>query len=188
MKFYFGSGRACLDFARTLRARRGTGTEGLEGAADLERWVAEAKLPLTLPRQAIQPEDVDAAHRLREAIYQTIEAARLRSELSKSRVTQLNRYAAEPLPYPQLSAGNGELSWCSADPVAAVFSYLARDALELVASSSIDRVRECADPECTSLFFDTSRSANRRWCSAMPCANRNKVRAYRSRKLMSTGA
>ena len=182
MKFYFGSGRLCLDFAGTVRARRGTSVEGLQSPEDLDRWIDQADLPLKPRRQAIKPGDLTAAHQLREAIYQVIEASRLKSQLSKSQVTLLNRYAAQPLPFPQLLAATGQLSWSSPAPLDAVFASLARDTLELVGSEGVSRVRECADPECTSLFFDTSRSANRRWCSAMPCANRNKVRAYRSRK------
>jgi predicted RNA-binding Zn ribbon-like protein len=182
MKFYFGSGRLCLDFARTVRARRGIAIEGLDSAEDLERWIDEARMPLKLRKHAVKPGDLEAAHQLREAIYGVIESSRLKSRLSKSHVKLLNSHAAQPLPFPQLTTSSGLLSWSSPDPLDAVFSCLARDTLELIASDSISRVRECADKECTSLFFDASRSANRRWCSAMPCANRHKVRAYRSRK------
>jgi predicted RNA-binding Zn ribbon-like protein len=182
VKFYFGSGRLCLDFVRTVRARRGSSIEGLQSSADLERWIDQAGLPLKPRRQPVKPDHVIAAHQLREAIYQVVDSARLKSQLSKFPVTLLNRYAAQPLPFPQLSAATGQLSWSSVASINAVFASLARDTLDLVGSEGILRVRECADPGCTSLFFDTSRSANRKWCSAMPCANRNKVRAYRSRK------
>lgn len=180
MKFYFGSGRLCLDFVRTLRARRGHAIEGLESAEDLDRWIDEAHLPVRFRKQAIKQDDLRAARQLRETIYEVVEATRLQSRLSSSHIALLNAHAAQPPPFPQLSA-KGQISWSSPDPLNAAFSYLARDTLELVSSESASRIRECADKECTSLFFDTSRSANRRWCSAMPCANRNKVRAYRSR-------
>jgi predicted RNA-binding Zn ribbon-like protein len=180
MKFYFGSGRLCLDFVRTIRARRGQAIEGLETAEDLDRWIDEAHLPVKLRKQAIKHNDLRAAHQLRESIYEAVEASRLGLRLPNSAIALLNAHAAQPPPFPQLSA-KGQISWSSSDPLNAAFSYLARDTLELVGSENASRIRECADKECTSLFFDTSRSANRRWCSAMPCANRNKVRAYRSR-------
>jgi predicted RNA-binding Zn ribbon-like protein len=43
-------------------------------------------------------------------------------------------------------------------------------------------VRECLNEECTRLFVDLSRSANRRWCGMAECGNRHKVANYRKRQ------
>jgi len=48
------------------------------------------------------------------------------------------------------------------------------------------RLRHCANGECTSIFFDRSRNRSGRWCSMRVCGNQAKVRAYRERHKGST--
>lgn len=43
------------------------------------------------------------------------------------------------------------------------------------------RVRKCGADECILWFLDTTRSANKRWCSMQACGNRTKVRRHRDR-------
>jgi predicted RNA-binding Zn ribbon-like protein len=181
MKFYYGSGRLCLDFVRTIRARRGVATEGLEQPTDLQRWVSEALPQLPRLEECIGEAQLESARNLREVIYRSIDTARTGAHLRDSDIELLNRYAAQPLAFPQLLKNGKGVYLASSSVLAHAFAQLARDAIELIASENISRVRECADKECTSLFLDTSRSSNRKWCSAMPCANRQKVRNYRSR-------
>ncbi|MCZ0991112.1 CGNR zinc finger domain-containing protein [Streptomyces diastatochromogenes] len=56
---------------------------------------------------------------------------------------------------------------------------MARDALDLITSPALDRVRDCAGPTCGALFLDTSRPGTRRWCSMDTCGNRAKKQALR---------
>jgi predicted RNA-binding Zn ribbon-like protein len=44
------------------------------------------------------------------------------------------------------------------------------------------RLRECADPTCTSVFYDRSRNHSTKWCTMATCGNRNKVRTFRKRR------
>jgi hypothetical protein len=43
------------------------------------------------------------------------------------------------------------------------------------------RFRLCADPTCTTVFYDRSKNHSAKWCSMQTCGNRNKVRAFRQR-------
>jgi predicted RNA-binding Zn ribbon-like protein len=43
------------------------------------------------------------------------------------------------------------------------------------------RFRLCADPTCTTVFYDRSKNHSAKWCSMQACGNRNKVRAFRQR-------
>jgi len=43
------------------------------------------------------------------------------------------------------------------------------------------RFRLCADPTCTTVFYDRSKNHSAKWCSMQTCGNRNKVRAFRER-------
>jgi predicted RNA-binding Zn ribbon-like protein len=52
---------------------------------------------------------------------------------------------------------------------------------ELLSSGELDRVRECANPHCTWLFYDESRNSSRRWCDPAACGNLHSVRRHRLR-------
>jgi hypothetical protein len=48
------------------------------------------------------------------------------------------------------------------------------------------RFRICADPTCTTVFYDRSKNHSAKWCSMQSCGNRNKVRAFRERHAPTT--
>ncbi len=48
------------------------------------------------------------------------------------------------------------------------------------------RFRLCADPTCTTVFYDRSKNHSAKWCSMQTCGNRNKVRAFRQRHAPTT--
>lgn len=182
MASLFGSGRLCLDFARTVQSRRGAATEGLASPADLARWSVEAGIAPPLDAAKLSSADLDEARALREAIYAAIQARRASRRPPSDAVATIDACAANAPPAPRLAADGETVVWSAADAFAAFLSLLARDAIDLAASPQIARVHECADEQCTSLFLDLSRAGRRRWCSQMPCANRHKVRAYRAKR------
>ncbi|MEU0213180.1 CGNR zinc finger domain-containing protein, partial [Streptomyces canus] len=57
----------------------------------------------------------------------------------------------------------------------------AQDAVDLLLSSEIRRVRVCGADECALRFVDRSPARNRRWCSMSRCGNRTKVRLHQAR-------
>ncbi len=181
MKFFFGSGRVCLDFLRTLRARRTDAIEGLSSMEEFVRWTREAGLPTSVAREDLNAKDLEAAKLLREAIYVAIRTRMAGRLIPPDIRTSINTWAARQAPVPQILPDGKGITSRATDPFSCILATIARDAIELLGSMQLKRVRECADRECTSLFLDTSRPGKRRWCSIMPCANRNKVRAYRKR-------
>lgn len=52
----------------------------------------------------------------------------------------------------------------------------------LAETDRLARLKTCASDECHWIFFDRSKPANRHWCSSSRCGNRQKTRAYRTRK------
>jgi predicted RNA-binding Zn ribbon-like protein len=59
---------------------------------------------------------------------------------------------------------------------------VANDAFALLTSSNQSRLHRCANDRCVLLFYDTTRSATRRWCS-VACMNRARsIRRHRERK------
>jgi len=177
--FRQGAGRLCLDFVRTLRHRgRPAVNEELADPEALRDWVNQFGVagPAGTPSLA----RVRQARRLREAVHELITAARRGAVASDSARELVNRMAAWPVPAPALDPA-GRLAWTAGDPVAATLALIARDALDLVGSGAVDRVRACANPDCGALFHDGSRPGRRRWCSMDSCGNQSKKETLRRR-------
>jgi predicted RNA-binding Zn ribbon-like protein len=62
-----------------------------------------------------------------------------------------------------------------------LLAAIARSGAELIAESAIQKLKQCANPDCRILFYDDSRTHRRRWCSMALCGNRNKVAAFARR-------
>jgi predicted RNA-binding Zn ribbon-like protein len=52
---------------------------------------------------------------------------------------------------------------------------------ELVATGAWGRLRLCANDECRSTFYDSTRSRSQRWHSYEVCGNKHNVASYRAR-------
>jgi predicted RNA-binding Zn ribbon-like protein len=50
------------------------------------------------------------------------------------------------------------------------------------------RLKVCADDGCAWAYYDHSKNGCSRWCSAEGCGNRNKVKRFRERRALGTGA
>ncbi|MGV9870710.1 CGNR zinc finger domain-containing protein [Rhodococcus koreensis] len=178
-EFVYVSGRHCLDFAGTILWRRTLRTELLETPADLQRWVTGAHLCDEM--EPPSTDDVHDALRLREAIYGAVGAALTGStpRATEAEVGLLNTAAAGPLPTLTLTR---EGHTTSTGTPGNTLSLLARDAIELIGSPEMAKVKECSNPDCTRLFVDLSRGFSRRWCGMAECGNRIKAADYRRRK------
>jgi predicted RNA-binding Zn ribbon-like protein len=73
----------------------------------------------------------------------------------------------------QFVASESGLEW--------LLAAVARSAAEIIAEGPRARLRLCANPRCGLLFYDTSRTHRRRWCSMTVCGNRHKVAAFARR-------
>ncbi|TDW17405.1 CGNR zinc finger domain-containing protein [Kribbella kalugense] len=179
-QFRQGAGRLCLDFVRTLRLR-GTpeAAEELPDAEALAAWIADFG-PVTPKDSTPGHAQVVQAQALREGIYDLLAAARSGDTVVQSARSRVNRAAAEPVPQPRLDSA-GQLQWTADEPVTAVLALVARDALDLVTSPMLERVRDCANPDCGAIFLDASRPGTRRWCSMGTCGNQSKKAAFRTR-------
>jgi predicted RNA-binding Zn ribbon-like protein len=143
---------------------------------DLDRWLVSAGLVELSPGATEQ--DLETAHALREAIYTIAQGACSRHFDGDARHA-LNRIAAMPSATPVLSAEGGVTLSGS---IAELLSSLARQAVKLFGGEAATHVRQCGSPTCTIFFVDTSRSADRRWCSMSACGNKAKVAEFRRRK------
>ncbi|MFJ4153029.1 CGNR zinc finger domain-containing protein [Streptomyces galbus] len=178
--FVFVSGRLCLDLVGTQLWRRSRRTELLRFPDDLRRWITQAEV-LDAPGP-LDERDLSRVCRLREAVYTLVRAwppAPQDRQALRDALAEVNEAARLPLPRHQLDE-----SGCLARTggIDEVLGAIARDAVDLLGGADFARMKECANPECTRLFIDLSRSAARRWCGMAECGNRQKVANYRMRQ------
>lgn len=173
--FRFHGGRPSVDFTATVGERwRDGGFERLPDPAALGRWFTEAGLTSADP--ACSAADLAASRELREAVYRL-----MLGRLSEEDLATVNRWAAQPPPVTALHVTPAGLRTQRVPAtVPSLLGLIAADAVAIVGSDAAARVRECANPECSLLFLDTSRAGARRWCSMSACGSRDKMQRYRA--------
>jgi predicted RNA-binding Zn ribbon-like protein len=179
LDFRFTSGRLCLAFCGTVGERWRRNFERLRSPSDLARWVVAAGL--LWPEPAVTEPGLAHARVLREAIYRATRAGMADKPVTAGDREMINEWARQPDLAPQMAAHGMRASLGSAGPLAACLSSIARDAVDLLTGPDLDRVRECAAPDCALLFLDRSRPGKRRWCADRACGSRARSASYRRR-------
>lgn len=179
-------GRACLDFANTLRERWGEPRETLREPQDLRLWLHRARLLGTDLSVGVPADSVlHTARLLRAAMDRAVLTAAEGGVPDSADLAVLNgTAAAAPRRAPRLVIAHGRLldagESAAADPVSAL-GLLAHDAADLLLAPEIRQVRVCEARRCALRFLDRSPARNRRWCSMARCGNRTKVRRHQTR-------
>jgi len=95
-------------------------------------------------------------------------------------VTELNRLARGSRAHVDLLVIDDELRQDLVWDDESATGCLARRVIGELAALEPGRLRECARPECTLLFYDTTRSRTRRWHAEDPCGWRERQRVRRT--------
>lgn len=174
--WWFDSGSLAIDFSYTGAMSAGGG-ERMHAASDLTAWLV-GRFPEVV--DGATDRDLIDARALRGSIARATVARSRGDEILSDDIDVINLFAATPDIAPSLVGGTRQAGRSRAKASQAL-SVLAREAVELFAANPTDRIRECAADDCELVFYDESRSNNRRWCSMRRCGNRAKVRAHRAR-------
>jgi predicted RNA-binding Zn ribbon-like protein len=175
-QWWFDSGAVCLDFAYTGAMGNNPAWEILHGPDDLTVWL-EGRFPGV--HTTAGDRDLTDGQALRSAIARSAMAASRDEAPSAEDVDVINLFAATPDIPPALEGGSRQAGRTRARAGQAL-SAMAREAVALFDSEQRERLRECAADDCGLVFYDESRSNNRRWCSMKRCGNRAKVRTHRA--------
>lgn len=180
LQFRFSSNRLCLAYCATVGERWRRSFERLRGGEDLGRWLVEAGLLPAPP--PVNKRQLTEARKLREAIYLSLRSAMTEDDVNVADAAIINRLARHQAICPQLDATGARETWAGSDPLAAGMATVAADAVELLTSPQLHRVRQCDAADCALLFLDTSRPGRRRWCADQACGSRARSAAYRQRR------
>jgi predicted RNA-binding Zn ribbon-like protein len=174
-RWWFDSGSVALDFAYS--GAIGEQWEMLREPADLAGWL-NGRFPGV--DGTVTDRDLIDAKALRAAIGRLAVAASRDEPATADDVDVVNLFAATP-DIPPALAGGGRQAGRARARTGQALSAMAREAVGLFGINSLPRIRECSADDCAMVFYDDSRSNNRRWCSMQRCGNRAKVRAHRAR-------
>ena len=189
--------RLCLDFINTLTYRGSANPE--EHLPDFESllgWAEQAGLPPGEADQAreianSQPELASQAYlsaiELRERLFRLLSASAFGRRPEEQDLQAFNLVLGMTLAHAKLIPGTEAYRWSwsaqQADLLNRTWWLVVRVAAELLTSPELlDRLGQCADPECGWLFLDTSRNHTRKWCDINDCGNRAKQRRFQSKK------
>lgn len=142
----------------------------------LDAWYRESGLVDSVTPST--ESDLTRARAVREAVYRLITDRLGNRPYDSAAVALVNEAARRPTAQPQLVPPGRRTA---ATPEQAL-STVARRAVELLGGPQTSLLKECGNPECTSVYVDRSRGARRQWCGMEPCGNRFKAAAYRARK------
>jgi len=196
-------GRACLDFANTVAARRNRwGPDLLAAYDDLIDWAERiglldrCEVGELRERSRQDPGAADAAlasaKMLREAIYQTFSAVAAGLDPADGDLAAIAEKAAQARSRQRLT-GNRRLgygwSWAPPAELGDIAGRVAADATTLLTDPSrLGRIKECFGQNCGWLFLDVSRNGRRRWCSDADCGTPARVTRFRERMRSAAGA
>lgn len=175
--FLFIAGAAPLDFVNTEVMLRGERTDLLRDDHDLGRWLAEAGFGRLRGRSLVAVKELRA--QLRRTFVHLAGGGKLRpSDVAPiERVLEATRGTLKL----ELRDGKPRVGYEPEGEPSALF-VIARSAAEFLASADLSLVKSCEGSGCILLFYDTTKSHTRRWCSMAACGNREKVAAHYARK------
>ncbi|MDQ6771922.1 MAG: ABATE domain-containing protein [Candidatus Dormibacteraeota bacterium] len=122
---------------------------------------------------------------VREALYSVLAAVIERRPAAQAELKVVNRALADLLGPPLVSADGPDLRLAAVGEAGLDLNTplrrVLRSAVDLASRADIRLVRQCAAPDCSFLFLDTTKSHNRRWCRSGGCGTRNRFRRYYAR-------
>lgn len=184
-RFSFVGEALPLDLVNTEQVVRGKPVDLLATTDDLAAWwrAAGENYPATLASLGDAAAVLPAALDLRSGLRRVFEAAAEGSVPAGADLETINRIlrggylALEPDPAGVVRA----VSRHTESGAAALLFPIARAAVTLLTERDLSRLHRCGNERCVLLFYDTTKSGTRRWCS-LGCMNRARsLRRYRER-------
>lgn len=189
------SGRACLDLANTVSWRRSRQPiERLNDYGDLLDWARQSRVLTAAEsrgleraarrRPAAAAQVLRRARSLRETLYRIFSKIADGAEPARDDLARLDVELHEALRALRLTwtRSRAALAWSSnAEQLARPLWTVARSAADVLASSSLGRMKTCPASNCGWVFLDTSKSGTRRWCDMRVCGSRAKAQRYYAR-------
>jgi predicted RNA-binding Zn ribbon-like protein len=185
--------RPSLNFANTIDPRQGSrAIDYLQTYKDLVVWgvragivsraTASRLMRLARRNKAKADQALETARQLRESIYRVFSGLAVHRYTSASDLALLSTAFHEASGRARLEQHGRAFRWRLDNDLELIGWKVARDAVLLLESGPLDRVKRCpGNEDCGWVFLDTSKNSSRRWCSMAGCGNRAKARRHARR-------
>ncbi len=174
----------CLDFVNSAFAdHTGISNRVFDRLAIPEwwKWMA-SRWRLSLPAK-LTPADSRKLRRFRTRLRGMLEEAGRGRALGQADLAWLNQQLGQSPR--RVSVPASQESHVVLAPLSrnwdAVIAEVIVSCVALMREGNPRRIRRCANPSCSWLFYDDSRNRSRRWCDPRYCGNLIKVRRHRAR-------
>ena len=151
-----------------------------------DRWLANARIER--PRDGAA--EAAAASKLRDALRPAFDRLAAGEPLSPGTLDLVNAGLSGARFVRRLTLRGAGYAVEEA-PIGASWSVVATIAVDFarfVTDYEARRLKHCASPACTMVFYDRGKNNHRRWCSSAVCGNRDKVANYRARRRSAASA
>lgn len=175
----FVGGRLWLDLLNTVVANNGSAHDLIAQAEGVAAWLDGADLAASSVTA-----DGLRIRKMRELLRSTVDMMRRGDPLPKRLVAEINRHLGDIRFSLHLVENKGELRLETrrTHGQSGAAGFVAEDFARFACDHEPARLKHCANPECTMVFYDTGKNNARRWCTMSICGNRDKVARFRSRK------
>jgi len=189
MQFFFLGGRLAVDLLNTVIAQDGRVRDLLSRREDVASWSEAAGVVSRrdLRNTSHEPAELRA---FRDALRRGLVAWAAAGTPPARLIAMLNHHLARDPAVTEVSGKGRDVVTrvrSAGGPLDRLYGAVARSAAELITRGDPHRLRKCADPTCRAMFYDTSKSGRRRWCSMQMCGGRAKARAFRRRVTKRSG-
>lgn len=192
---HFDGCRLCFDFTNTVHDRTVTPyPDYLFHILDLVTWARKIGILNAKSERALMAYSQDhpaAAGRFfseaietREVMYRMFHAWAEDKKINDSDLQQFNEICAVYRPLLLLKQTGKTITeeWnIPDDSLKLILAPVIRDAMGMLLQGKPERVKDC--PTCGWMFYDTTKSATRRWCNMEVCGSRHKAREWYKRKI-----
>lgn len=184
----FIGGRLALDFVNLMPPKEQLSWDQLIEFLQSARIVTPERGGELLVLNRSDPQAAESlmrkARRLATALRTAFDAVLHRQKVQREWIEPINEILRITEGHDELVGANNdwEIQFVASESgLEWLLAAVARSAAEIIAEGPRARLRLCANPRCGLLFYDTSRTHRRRWCSMTVCGNRHKVAAFARR-------
>ena len=189
--FVFRGGNLALDLVNTEVMVRGKKHDLLVTAQDAAQWwemALQAHPQVSQEQRSVEwsEQQASALRTLRSTLRHLFEALAAQRQTDEHDLTELNTFLREGYYTLNVSPeGKVYAIYQTRHEGNSVLLTIALAAMQLLTERDLSRLRACQSSRCMLLFYDTTKSATRHWCS-VACTNRARsIQNYRRAKGVS---
>lgn len=159
-----------------------TGVDGISSPRGLRAWLVQR----SLAPADVRPTDADVARvqEFREAL-RALLAANNGATLGAGDLRDLNRAGRGGLRVRFDTGGGAALEPQSEEAISTAIGAIVAAVFVALTDGTLARLKACRADDCRWAFYDLSKNRSAQWCSMAACGSREKVRAYRARRVIA---